>query len=81
MGDTYCNDLRDYLFKIIQNITFKSVLLILIIELKINKKKGFKRKNLNYKKVGDTYCNDLRDYLFKIIQNIMFKSVLEIYDI
>ena len=23
----------------------------------INKKKGFKRKNLNYKKMGDTYCN------------------------
>ena len=30
-------------------------------------KKGFKRKNLNYKKVGDTYCNDFWDYLFKII--------------
>ena len=37
---------------------FKRVLLILIIEFKIYKKKGFKRKNLNYKKVGDNYCND-----------------------
>ena len=25
-----------------------------------NLQKGFKRKNLNYKKVGDNYCNVLR---------------------
>ena len=38
------------------------------------RKKGFKRKNLNYKKVGDSHCYDFMDYLFKIIKNIMFKS-------
>ena len=49
-----------------------------IINFKFNNrkftKKGFKRKNLNYKKVGDSHCYVLRDYLLKIIKNFMFKS-------